>query len=181
MVEVLPFYWKWDAELPSHLLSAVETEMDASPLEAGAVFAGTGEQAVRASDVALRPGWHWLAGVLCNYAVWANEQTRWGFALSRPDAVQFARYLPGQHYGWHADALLLSTAPQTRKISVICLLSGPDAYDGGNLEIEGVDVPLRLARGSVIAFPAALRHRVAPVTGGVRRSVVSWMLGPNVR
>jgi PKHD-type hydroxylase len=180
MVEMLPFYWKWDAELPEHVLAAVEHEMAAMALGSGAVFSGHPE-AVRESDVALRPGWHWLAGVLANYAAWANEQARWGFALGKPDAVQFTRYGPGQYCEWHTDALLLSAAAQTRKISVIGVLSGPDEYDGGELELEGVSPPLRPARGSVIDFPAALRHRVAPVTRSVRRTVAGWVQGPNLR
>ncbi len=179
-MDVLPFFWKWDAELPSHVLAAVDAEMNATPMESGRIFAAP-EYTVRESEVALRPGWHWLAGVLGNYAVWANEQARWGFTLGKPDAVQFTRYSAGHHYDWHTDTLLMSAAPVTRKISVICLLSGPEEYDGGDLELEGVSPAMRLARGSVIAFPSAVRHRVTPVTRGVRRTLVSWVLGPNLK
>lgn len=180
MDPVLSLYWKWDAELPAHVLAAAEHEMGALALEPGAVFSGPA-QAVRDSDVVLRPGWHWLAGVLANYAAWANEQAGWGFALSKPDALQFTQYRPGQYYDWHTDALMLAATSKTRKISVICMLSAPEEYEGGDLEIDGVSTPLRLARGSVIAFPAAARHRVTPVTRGLRRTLVSWMEGPTLR
>jgi len=180
MPDMLSFYWKWEADLPEPVLAAAEHEMAAAAMQDGAVFAGDAH-AVRVSEVALRPGWHWLAGVLGNYALWANEQAGWAFALGRPDAVQFTRYGPGQYYDWHSDALLLAAAPQTRKISVVCMLSGPDEYEGGALELEGVDTPFRLPRGGIIAFPAALRHRVTPVTRGLRRSVVGWVQGPNLR
>jgi predicted 2-oxoglutarate/Fe(II)-dependent dioxygenase YbiX len=36
-------------------------------------------------------------------------------------------------------------------------------------------------RGSVLAFPSFLYHRVTPVTGGVRRALVAWIAGPRLR
>ena len=36
-------------------------------------------------------------------------------------------------------------------------------------------------RGTVIAFPSYQLHRVTPVTAGIRKSLVAWVLGPDFR
>ena len=33
-------------------------------------------------------------------------------------------------------------------------------------------------KGTLLIFPSYLRHRVLPVTSGVRRSLVAWFWGP---
>ena len=44
-------------------------------------------------------------------------------------------------------------------------------------------VPMRAekARGTLIAFPSYVLHRVAPVTSGIRKSLVIWVAGPEFR
>ena len=36
----------------------------------------------------------------------------------------------------------------------------------------------KLEEGSIIVFPSFLQHRVAPITKGIRYSLVAWFLGP---
>ena len=36
-------------------------------------------------------------------------------------------------------------------------------------------------KGSVIVFPSFHRHRVTPVTSGIRHSLVTWVEGPHWR
>ena len=38
-----------------------------------------------------------------------------------------------------------------------------------------------LEKGSVIVFPSFHRHRVTPVTSGIRHSLVTWVEGPHWR
>ena len=173
-------YWKWDAAVPEPLLREIEASVAGVALSGGEVFSGDAED-TRHSDVHLFPGWHWMAGVLLNQAHWANRQAGWGYTLGLADALQYARYGPGQHYHWHTDADMLSTQPLTRKLTTICLLSEPSEFEGGLLEIAGLQEPLALRRGSVIVFPAALPHRVTPVVSGLRRSLTCWTVGPNLR
>ena len=56
-------------------------------------------------------------------------------------------------------------------------LSDPASYQGGALVIEEAagDNEFRLAAGSLLLYPAATLHRVAPVTAGIRRAAVGWM------
>ena len=62
-------------------------------------------------------------------------------------------------------------------------LSGPSNYEGGELMIQAGDgdCAAEKARGTLIAFPSYVLHRVAPVTTGVRKSLVIWVAGPEFR
>ena len=57
-------------------------------------------------------------------------------------------------------------------------------FEGGDFEISGLDdenkFP-RLEEGSIIVFPSFMGHRVAPVTKGIRYSLVAWFVGSPFR
>ena len=93
---------------------------------------------------------------------------------------QFTEYPKGGFYDWHMDADVNGLLePPVRKISMTILLSDPSEFKGGDLEFmtEG-NKPPQLLQGQAIYFCSLLRHRVAKVTKGVRRSLVMWFGGP---
>ena len=99
-----------------------------------------------------------------------------GFA----EGLQYASYGPGQFFGWHADIGPGSTS--LRKLSLTIQLSEADDYAGGALQFHGgSDMPAARALGAATFFPSYLAHQVAPVTRGLRRSLVAWGYGPAFR
>ena len=56
------------------------------------------------------------------------------------------------------------------------ILSDPDEYEGGQLEIWGKPIDV-YKKGSIIFFPSWMPHRVTPVTKGTRYSLVMWFMG----
>jgi PKHD-type hydroxylase len=87
------------------------------------------------------------------------------------------------HYGWHVDASP-SDAHVPRKLSLSMLLSDPSEFEGGDFEVKTYSdaaQTLECKRGRAWFFPAYTLHRVAPVTKGVRRSLVLWVGGPAFR
>lgn len=84
------------------------------------------------------------------------------------------------HYDWHNDfSPLERTIP--RKLSMSLLLSDPDEFEGGELQIKPDSdnaISLEQKKGRAWFFPSYTLHRVAPVTKGVRRSLVLWVGGP---
>jgi PKHD-type hydroxylase len=89
-----------------------------------------------------------------------------------------------QHYDWHVDAGNLST-PYERKISATIVLTPPEKYEGGEFEIvmDGQVASPQLLKpeaGDVIFFDSRMPHRVRPVTSGVRKSLVAWVMGKNI-
>jgi PKHD-type hydroxylase len=84
------------------------------------------------------------------------------------------------HYDWHVDQGELA---KRRKLSLSLQLSDPARYDGCDLQFHAanhIDTAPR-TRGTVIAFPSYVLHRVMPITRGVRKSVVVWITGPKFR
>jgi PKHD-type hydroxylase len=95
----------------------------------------------------------------------------------------------------HTDPLLINQTrtPEfeglVRKLSIIVQLSDPEDYKGGDvfisrppkdghLDIYGETLPQFREKGTVIVFPSYARHKVTPVTEGVRKSAVAWACGP---
>lgn len=80
----------------------------------------------------------------------------------------------------HVD---LESGNDRLKLAASVLLTDPDDFDGGQVEIlfgsSVVKVPR--TRGTVVVFPAWLAHRVSEVTRGERRSLVLAALGPPLR
>ena len=104
----------------------------------------------------------------------------YGFALTGfAEGVQLASYEGGGHYDWHIDLGPGSFAH--RKLSLSVQLSDEADYDGGELEFLVSRDMAQRARGTLIAFPSFLAHRVRPVTRGSRWSLVSWIYGPPFR
>ena len=102
------------------------------------------------------------------------------FDLSGYNLIQIARYSEGNYYDWHLD--IGKKLSSTRKLSITVQLSDPADYDGGELELFSFtrENPTRNI-GSIIVFPSFLTHRIAPVTRGVRWSLVAWVNGPPIR
>lgn len=87
------------------------------------------------------------------------------------------------HYDWHIDASMTDRhAP--RKLSLAMLLSDPSEFEGGEFQVKTCNdevQTLECKKGRTWFFPAYTLHRVAPVTKGVRRSLVLWVGGPAFR
>ena len=125
---------------------------------------------------------HWFGGLLHAHGINANKQCGWGFEVTDYEAVQFAHYGESQHYDWHVDNFVLSGLPVDRKVSVVCLMCEPTEFEGGELQIRLYSqYTAPLVKGSVIAFPSILEHRVTPVIKGMRQSATMWLNGPRFK
>ena len=146
----------------------------------------------------------WIYDAVHPYIHEANKLAGWNFEWDWSESCQFTKYGVGQYYGWHCDSW---EEPYQRKqnedgtypidhgkiikLSVTISLTEPDEYVGGNLEFDfrnqidwERDKKSKIKecteirpRGSIIVFPSFVWHRVAPVTKGVRNSLVVWNLG----
>jgi hypothetical protein len=125
---------------------------------------------------------HWFGNILRGHGLKANEECGWGFDITNHEAVQFAHYGVGQHYGWHIDNFPLAGLSTDRKVSVVCLMSDTSEFENGELQIRLYsEYTAPLKKGSVIAFPSILEHRVTPVTLGLRATSTMWLGGPRFR
>jgi|TARA_R100000329_G_scaffold125012_1_gene103509 PKHD-type hydroxylase len=138
----------------------------------------------------------WIYKEIHPYVYEANKNAGWNFEFDRSETCQFTKYKKGQFYNWHFDMFdepyNLPNNPnmhgKIRKISVICQLTDPSKYKGGELEFDfRRNSPIKESKteicteiqpkGSIVVFPSYVWHRVKPVTSGTRYSLVMWNLG----
>ena len=94
------------------------------------------------------------------------------------EQAQFTEYPEGGFYDWHMDTdVSFAHEPPVRKISMTVLLSPENQFEGGDLELMAKGKRAKMKQGHAIVFASFLNHRVAPVTRGVRQSLVMWFGG----
>lgn len=113
------------------------------------------------------------------------------FDLYGYDSFQYSEYrgLEGGKYDFHMDVFTDEEslqAPMMRKLSLVLLLSEPGVdFEGGEFQMntssEDKLKTLEMRKGTLIAFPSFMIHRVTPVTKGIRRSIVVWVEGPKFK
>lgn len=132
----------------------------------------------------------WVYSQLFKFIHDANRLGRFEFDIKSSEPIQYTRYSGEDnnrdHYDWHQDSIYTPRG-EIRKLSLICNLTDPKEYEGGDLFIEvphpnpaqsrKYQLNFMKQRGSVIVFPSFLWHKVAPVTKGIRHSLVCWMKG----
>ena len=143
---------------------------------------------VRKSDIV----WikeQWVYDLIWGYMMSANEHAGWKYDIVAAEDCQITRYTKDGFYTWHKDGTgshnEVMNEPDnkflhgnTRKLSMSIVLNSN--FEGGDLELYMEEVP-RLEEGSIIVFPSFMEHRVAPVTKGIRYSLVAWFVGPPFR
>ena len=171
---------------------------------------GTVDKNKRNAKNAWVPTSHWIAGFVWHYVQRANrENFLYDLIGVDGESLQYTVYGEGQYYGWHSDqglsthykpeATAVSDRTDTgkltsefininceyvRKLSFSLLLSDPDTYEGGNLQLideTGRSYIAPRQRGTIILFDSRAQHRVQKVTNGVRKSLVGWTVGPRWR
>jgi PKHD-type hydroxylase len=91
----------------------------------------------------------------------------------------FNRYAGGQTFGTHIDnAIRIKGDFRMRAdLSATLFLEPPEAYDGGELVVEDAfgTHSVKLPAGHLALYPSSSRHRVEPVTRGVRTASFFWI------
>ena len=200
-------FWHWPGLLSDDICDLIIKEGKQLALVEGGVNTPIDETAhkreikedLRRSRMAFFSLQHWVTGI-CHYYGHLANQYAWHFDLGVSEPIQFSHYRIGDHYTWHVDLMPnLHTAnmwsivkddgydPQwyekkQRKLSLTVNLSDPTEYYGGDVEFLGmmggvVNNPDLRKRGTVIAFPSFVKHRVTKITGGERFSLVVWIVG----
>jgi|SRR5215469_3604099 len=105
--------------------------------------------------------------------------SRWRIDVDRTvEDLKFMVYRKGSHFAaWHSD--VGSDYSRLRRLSMSVELCASQDYEGGDLQIfpaaSGHVAGENRPAGIAIVFPSNRRHRITPVTRGVRRSLVNWI------
>jgi len=117
-----------------------------------------------------------------------NKDIDWNLDLDAIENIQYGEYNEEQYYDWHIDQhKTVYGDGRVRKCSFSVFLN--DDYEGGefDLELGGPNMENRLQtfeklpKNQMIFFQSEFWHRVRPVTKGVRKSLVGWVLGPKYK
>jgi len=151
---------------------------------------GKPNEAVRKSDVAFverddKTGWIYDR---LNYVIDSLNTQFYNFDLNGYDVFQYTVYHDYEKgkYDYHMDTIMGTGMPddmyETRKLSVTFLLNEPGVdFEGGDFQInsgqEKDAESVKMKKGDIIVFPSFMLHRVKPVTKGVRKSLVGWVVG----
>ena len=109
-----------------------------------------------------------------------------GFDLVGFEQVQYTIYGEGgDHYSWHHDKFNMPLDDNVatiypRKLSFSLILSDSSEYEGGEFQYMscGSTMEPQQEKGAIFVFPSWVNHAVKPVTSGLRKSLVWWVLGP---
>jgi PKHD-type hydroxylase len=109
----------------------------------------------------------------------ATNGNHFGFdGMQITEMAQYTEYPEGGFYEWHVDNdVNCQHEPPVRKISMTCLLSPENEFEGGDLELQAEGKVAKLKQGHAIFFASFIRHRVKPVIRGNRKSLVMWFGG----
>lgn len=102
----------------------------------------------------------------------------WKFDITNSNQTEFLSYDEYGHYDEHVDTHISTKSDQARKVTVLAFLN--DDFEGGRFFINngGDNIYPPQEKGTVIAFPSFMHHGVEPVKSGIRRSIVTWLVGP---
>ena len=173
-------YWYWDNVLTKEFCDQVLKESDFQNSSQGQVGVQDNKfelSPIRKTSIVWQPYNSIVGCVINTFARIANSSSNWNFDIDLSEAIQIGKYEEGNgHYDWHTDTHVFDNGKQ-RKLSVSVLLNDPSEFEGGSFDFDDGEENLLKSRGSILVFPSFLRHRVTPVTKGVRYSAVSWIAG----
>jgi|TARA_B110000858_G_C17518506_1_gene343691 PKHD-type hydroxylase len=117
-----------------------------------------------------------------------NKDLGWDFELDAIEQIQYGEYNEDQYYGWHIDQhTAVYGDGRVRKCSFSVFLN--DDYEGGEFDLETgspkqenrLQTFAKLPVNQMLFFQSDFWHQVRPVTKGVRKSLVGWVLGPKYK
>ena len=113
-------------------------------------------------------------------------ETPWFAQWNGYSGIRFNRYKKNKKMAFHCDHIHTIFDGKIRGVPSLSVLGAlNDNYEGGEFQFAilkqdkcTIDTPEFNKTGMIIVFPSDMEHRVAPVTKGIRYSLVVWFLGP---
>ena len=198
------------ATIPSDMMDIIEADLSKTFDQQMATSKLMGNAEVldkRNSKNAWVPTTYWLGGLIWHYFKQANDEF-FHYDLDQIDgeSMQYTHYALNEHYDWHQDEGLSNLyKPQAggnrggelvvqdwvnngcervRKLTCILQLANEEDYEGGDTQVRDVDntmATLPKQRGTLFFFDSRLQHRAMTVKKGLRKSLISWAVGPRWR
>lgn len=184
-------YVTWDNGFTNEELDAIVKYCDEAGTDLGTTFGSKSREEIekhRVSNVKFHDrneNTAWIFDKL-NFIIQAANEQFYNFHLNGYSQFQYTTYDQNGRYDWHTDMSFgqkFGEDAEPRKLSLTLLLN--EDFEGGQFQInngkEETPIDVEMHKGRVVLFPSFMIHRVAPVTKGIRKSLVVWTLGPKFR
>jgi len=181
-------YVTWDNGFSDDELKSIIEYCDAAGTDLGTTFGAKDEEDIkkhRVSNVKFHNRNNETAWIFdkLNFIIQASNEQFYNFHLNGYSQFQYTTYDANGRYDWHTDMAFgnkYGDDVEPRKLSLTLLLN--DEFEGGEFQIndgkEENAIKIPMQKGRIILFPSFMIHRVTPVTKGVRKSLVIWVVGP---
>lgn len=184
-------YVTWNGAFTDEELNSIIDYCDSSGTEQGVTFGAQSKEDIekhRVSNIKFHnrnENTAWIFDKL-NFIIQAANEQFYNFHLNGYAEFQYTTYDSNGRYDWHTDMSFgekFGNDAEQRKLSLTLLLN--DNFEGGEFQInngkEETPLTVSMQKGRAVLFPSFMIHRVTPVTSGVRKSLVVWVLGPKFR
>jgi len=180
---VTPDYTYWhfpDAMTPEtakKLIESVESQLESEDAKIGMAEDGVVNKKIRDVKKINLPTYRGIGATMVGLGMSANHQA-WKFDVTHSNQTDYLRYDSEGHYLAHVDTFINPNNKECRKLTVLVFLN--DDFEGGKLFLQNGHEKIYPPQnaGTCLVFPSFIMHGVEPVTKGVRRSIVTWLVGP---
>jgi len=173
-------YWNFLNAVPEdackRLINSVE-QLDSEVARIGGNEVGVVDKKIRDVKKVQLPAWTGLGAQMAGMGLSANQQA-WKFNVTCANQCDYLIYDIEGHYHAHTDTFMDPTQVECRKLTVLAFLNND--FEGGRvfLQVGHEKIYPPQNAGTVLVFPSFILHGVEPVTKGIRRSAVTWLVGP---
>lgn len=159
------------------LIGSLEAQTQGEDAQIGMGESGVVDKEVRDVKRVTLPSYRGIGATMAGMGLSANMQA-WKFDVTHSNQTDYLKYDVDGHYHAHVDTFIRPNEAECRKLTVLVFLN--DDFEGGKLFLqnghEKIYPPQKT--GTCLVFPSFMLHGVEPVTSGIRRSIVSWLVGP---
>jgi predicted 2-oxoglutarate/Fe(II)-dependent dioxygenase YbiX len=164
-------------EAAKKLIESLEAQAQGEEAKVGMGVNGVVDKDIRDVKKVNLPSYRGIGATMVGLGVAANHQA-WKFDVTHSNQCDYLKYDVEGHYHAHIDTFISPNEPECRKLTVLMFLN--DDFEGGKLFIQNGHEKIYppQAPGTCLVFPSFMLHGVEPVTKGIRRSIVTWLVGP---
>lgn len=174
-------FWFFDDGLPPEsckkIIDSCESQSQGEDALVGQSLGGILNKDIRDVKKIPLPIYRGIAATMAGAALSANRQA-WKFDVTHANQCDYLKYDVDGHYHAHVDTFINPDEKECRKLTVLAFLN--DDFEGGRLFLQNGHEKIYPPQkpGTILVFPSFMLHGVEPVTKGIRRSIVTWMVGP---
>jgi predicted 2-oxoglutarate/Fe(II)-dependent dioxygenase YbiX len=174
-------FWHFsDALTPdacNKLIESLEAQVQGEDAGVGSGAIGVVNKEIRDVKRITLPSYRGIGATMAGMGLSANTQA-WKFDVTHSNQTDYLKYDVNGHYHAHVDTFMNPNEKECRKLTVLVFLN--DDFEGGKLFIQNGHKKIYPPQtpGTCVVFPSFMLHGVEPVTKGIRRSIVTWMVGP---